>query len=111
MIDKDCPDIIGHMDKIKMHNTVKPYFNEEDEWYRKQVQETLDLIAEKGCIMEVSSRGLYKHDPPLLYPDAWVVKQAYLRKIPVMLNSDAHHPDEIDYYFTGDRIDDEKNRL
>ena len=99
MIDKDCPDIIGHMDKIKMHNTVKPYFDEEEEWYRKQVGETLDLIAEKGCIMEVSSRGLYKHNPPLLYPSAWVIKQAYLRKIPVMLNSDAHHPDEIDCYF------------
>jgi histidinol-phosphatase (PHP family) len=99
MIDMDCPDIIGHMDKIKMHNTVKTYFNEEDEWYRKQVEETLDLVAEKGCIMEVSSRGLYKHNPPLLYPAAWVVKQAFLRKVPVMINSDAHHPDEIDYGF------------
>ena len=38
------------------------------EWYRKQVKETLDLIAEKGCIMEVNSRGLYKHDPPLVIP-------------------------------------------
>jgi histidinol-phosphatase (PHP family) len=100
MIDKDCPDIIGHMDKIKMHNSVKHYFNEEEEWYRNQVEETLDLIQEKGCIMEVSSRGLYKHNPPLLYPDQWIIKQAYRRKIPVMLNSDAHHPDEIDYYFT-----------
>jgi len=100
MVDKDCPDIIGHMDKIKIHNSVKFYLDEEDDWYKKQVQETLDLIAEKDCIMEVSSRGLYKHDPPLLYPSAWVIKQAFLRKIPVMINSDAHHPDEIDYCFT-----------
>jgi histidinol-phosphatase (PHP family) len=61
--------------------------------------ETLDLISEKECIIEVSTRGLYRHDPPLLYPSAWVIKQAFLRKIPVMLNSDAHHPDEIDCYF------------
>jgi histidinol-phosphatase (PHP family) len=100
MIDRDCPDIIGHMDKIKMHNTVSPYFDEEDNWYRNEVEETLDLIAEKGCIIEVSSRGLYKHDPPLLYPDARVIRQAYLRKIPVMINSDSHHPDEIDYCFS-----------
>jgi histidinol-phosphatase (PHP family) len=99
MIEKDCPDVIAHMDKIKMHNTVRPYFDEEAEWYRKQVYETLDLIAEKGCIMEVNSRGLYKHDPPLLYPGPWVIEQAYLRKIPVMLNSDAHHPDDIEKGF------------
>jgi histidinol-phosphatase (PHP family) len=99
MVDRDCPDIIGHMDKIKMHNSVKPYFDEEEIWYRKQLEETLDLIAEKGCIIEVSTRGLYKHDPPLLYPDAWVIRQACMRKIPVMLNSDAHHPDDIDQCF------------
>jgi histidinol-phosphatase (PHP family) len=99
MVDKDCPDIIGHMDKIKMHNSVKPYLNEDEEWYRRQVEDTLDLIAEKGCIMEVSTRGLYKHNPPLLYPGAWVIKQAFMRKIPVMLNSDAHHPDEIENCF------------
>jgi histidinol-phosphatase (PHP family) len=100
MIEKDCPDIIGHMDKIKMHNSVKHYVNEEEKWYRKEVKETLDLIAEKGCILEVNSRGLYKHNPPLLYPGPWVIKQAFLRNIPVMLNSDAHHPDEIESGFT-----------
>jgi histidinol-phosphatase (PHP family) len=100
MIDKDCPDVIAHMDKIKMHNTVRPYFDEETEWYRKQVKDTLDIIAEKGCIMEVNTRGLYKHVPPLLYPGLWVIKQAYLRKIPVMLNSDSHHPDDIESGFT-----------
>jgi histidinol-phosphatase (PHP family) len=100
MVDKDCPDIIGHMDKIKMHNTVKHYFDEDAPWYRRQVEETLDLIAEKGCIIEVSTRGLYKHNPPLLYPDARVIKQAYLRKIPVMINSDSHHPDDIDCFFS-----------
>jgi len=99
MIDSDCPDIIGHMDKIKMHNSVRPYFDEEEDWYNRQVDETLDLIAEKECILEVSTRGLYKHDPPLLYPGPRVIRQAFIRKIPLMLNSDSHHPDEIDNYF------------
>lgn len=100
MVDMDCPDIIGHMDKIKMHNSVLNYFDDGEEWYRKQVNETLDLIAEKGCIIEVSTRGLYKHNPPLLYPDLRAVKEALERKIPVMINSDAHHPDEIGNCFT-----------
>jgi histidinol-phosphatase (PHP family) len=82
-----------------MHNSLLHYFDDGEEWYRKQVNETLDLIAEKGCIIEVSTRGLYKHNPPLLYPDIRVVRQARERKIPVMINSDAHHPDEIDNCF------------
>jgi len=43
--------VVGHMDKIKMHNSAKPYFSEEDPWYRAQVEETLDLVARTGCIL------------------------------------------------------------
>jgi len=99
MVENEKPDIIGHMDKIKMHNSVSAYFNEEDKWYRDEVVKTLDLIAEKGCIVEVNTRGLYKHNPPMLYPGKWVLEQAFQRKIPVMVNSDAHHPDEIESGF------------
>jgi histidinol-phosphatase (PHP family) len=100
MVENDKPDIVGHMDKIKMHNKVRTYFSEDDKWYRDQVEETLELIAQKGCILEVNTRGLYKHNPPMLYPGRWVLEQAYLRKIPVLLNSDAHHPDEIEAGFS-----------
>jgi histidinol-phosphatase (PHP family) len=100
MVETDVPDIIGHMDKIKMHNTVKTYFREDEKWYVKEVEHTLDLIARCNCIVEVNTRGLYKHDPPLMYPSAWVLERIYKKGIPVMLNSDSHHPDEIDLGFT-----------
>jgi histidinol-phosphatase (PHP family) len=96
MVQKERPDIVGHMDKIKMHNTVRPYFSEEDPWYREQVEESLYLISRTGCIMEVNTRGYYKHDPPLLYPGKWVLERAFDLRIPVLLSSDAHHPDEIE---------------
>jgi len=100
MAEIDCPDIVGHMDKIKMHNCVQPYLNEEAKWYTDLVEETLEVIRQKGCMVEVNTRGLYKHNPPLLYPGPWVLKRLYQKKIPVMLNSDAHHPDEIESGFT-----------
>jgi len=100
MVETDVPDIIGHMDKIKMHNTVRTYFSEEDKWYVSQVEETLDQVARFGCIVEVNTRGLYKHNPPMLYPSIWILERIYEKGIPVMINSDSHHPDEIDLGFS-----------
>lgn len=100
MVEYDTPDVIGHMDKIKMHNSVHPYLNEEEKWYTNLVDESLELIKQKGCIVEVNTRGLYKHNPPLLYPGAWILERIFKKKIPVMLNSDSHHPDEIENGFS-----------
>jgi histidinol-phosphatase (PHP family) len=100
MLQNDPPDVIGHMDKIKKHNTARAFFSEDEKWYRDQVEETLDLIASTGCILEVNTNGLYRHNPPMLYPSSWILKSAYRRKIPVMMNSDSHHPDEIEKGFS-----------
>jgi histidinol-phosphatase (PHP family) len=100
MIEQERPDIVGHLDKIKMHNTVRPYFNEGEKWYKEQVEETLGLIAQNGCILEVNTRGYIKQNPPMLYPGKWVLERAFQYNIPVMLNSDAHHPEEIDAGFS-----------
>jgi histidinol-phosphatase (PHP family) len=100
MVEVDNPDVIGHMDKIKMHNSFKPYLNEEDKWYIELVEESLEIIKQKGCIVEVNTRGLYKKDPPVLYPGLWVLERIYQKKIPVMLNSDSHHPNEIELGFS-----------
>ena len=52
MIENESFDIIAHFDKIKMHNRDR-YFHEDEPWYRKLALETLDLIREKGLIMEI----------------------------------------------------------
>ncbi len=95
MLTETKPDILGHVDKIKMHNKAKPHFNEAESWYRDAMMETLELAARTGIIMEVNTRGMYKklsHEP---YPSAWILKEAHALGIPVMINSDSHHPREI----------------
>ncbi len=96
MVSQNKPDVVGHMDKIKMHNHLGGYLNEEDGWYIEQVEQCLDLIASEGIIVEVNTRGLYKNDPARLYPSAWICKRILAKKIPVMLNSDSHQPQEMD---------------
>jgi len=95
MLDEDCPDIVGHLDKIKMQNSREHFFSETEQWYRDELRATLEAIADSGAIIEVNTRGLYKKRSAELYPGVWALEQALELDIPIMLNSDAHHPSEI----------------
>lgn len=95
MLTEAKPDILGHLDKIKMHNVDKPHFSETDPWYRDAVMETLELTAKSGVIMEANTRGMYKKLSQEPYPSLWILKEAKALGIPVMINSDSHVPREI----------------
>ncbi|MEI6823586.1 MAG: histidinol-phosphatase [Bacteroidota bacterium] len=94
MITNQHPDIIGHFDKVKMNNKGR-YFSVEEKWYNDLVNESLDVIKESGCIMEVNTRGLYKKRSDELFPSATILKRIHKMNIPITLSSDAHKPTEL----------------
>jgi len=98
MIENEPFDIIAHFDKIKMHNRDR-YFHEDEPWYRKLALETLDLIREKGLIMEVNTRGIYKKRYNGFYPSPWLMEEACKMHIPAIVSADAHHFSEITLEF------------
>ncbi|MEI7662562.1 MAG: histidinol-phosphatase [Bacteroidota bacterium] len=93
------PDIVGHLDKIKMYNRDR-YFSEEAPWYVELVDETLGLIKETGCVVEVNTRGIYKKRSETLFPGPAILKKLFQQNIPITLSSDAHKPHEISLLFT-----------
>lgn len=98
MISREKFDIIGHFDKIKMHNKGR-YFSEEESWYRDWIMQCLERIAEKGIIIEVNTRGIYKKRSESTFPGEFVIQEANKKGIPLTLSSDAHHMEEIDALF------------
>ncbi|PLX02186.1 MAG: hypothetical protein C0595_11870, partial [Marinilabiliales bacterium] len=98
MIETQDFDIIGHFDKIKMHNANR-FFTDEDVWYRKLIDETVELIKEKGLIVEINTRGLYKKRSDKLFPDDYALKSVKEKNIPIIISSDAHKADEINNLF------------
>jgi histidinol-phosphatase (PHP family) len=98
MVAIEKPDIVGHLDKIKMHNRGR-FFSEEDPWYLGQVDETLEVIRDGGSVIEVNTRGLYKKRSDSLFPGPAILKKILSMKIPVMISSDAHRPHELSDYF------------
>jgi len=88
------PDIIGHLDKIKMYNRGR-YFSETDSWYVELVDETLELIKDTGCVVEVNTRGLYKKRADDFFPGKEILSKIKHLRIPVTIVSDAHKPGEL----------------
>ena len=98
MIENEPFDIIAHFDKIKMHNRNR-YFHEDEPWYRKLALETLDLIREKGLVMEINTRGIYKKRYNGFYPSPWLMEEACKMGVPAIISADAHHFSEITLEF------------
>ncbi|GAB2794169.1 histidinol-phosphatase [Rhabdobacter roseus] len=94
MVEQDPPLIVGHLDKIKIHNLNESLYREQDDWYQAEIDHTLEVIAAAGCVLEVNTRGMYKRNLDT-YPSATILKKVLARNIPVMLNADSHAPEEI----------------
>lgn len=95
MIELDKPDIVGHIDKIKMFNTKGNYFDEEEAWYRDQIDLTISLLKKQNVIVEINTRGFYRYGQSDLYPSEWIIQRMKTAGIPLMINSDSHAPKEI----------------
>jgi histidinol-phosphatase (PHP family) len=93
------PDIIGHFDVIKKNNRGGRYFSEQEPWYRSAVGRTLDAVAASACILEINTGGIVRGTSGALYPSLWILSECHRRQIPVMINSDAHLPEQLDGYY------------
>jgi histidinol-phosphatase (PHP family) len=100
MIVTSPPEIVGHLDKIKMQNHDNKFFSEEDAWYVSEIKATLDVIANSNCILEVNTRGIYQKKTTSTYPSPWVLELALKKNIPVTISSDAHHPNDLTNHFS-----------
>ena len=94
MLLEDPPNILGHFDKIKMHNKYRFYFSEDDAWYKDCIMQTLEIAKKQNVIVEINTRGRYKKIADY-YPSQWVWKEMKNLDIPIVINSDCHHPKEI----------------
>lgn len=93
------PNIIGHLDLIKKFNSEDKYFSENQEWYKLEVFNTLEVIAKHDAILEVNTSGMFQGVIKEFYPSTWILKEARKLSIPVMINSDAHRLKAIDAKF------------
>lgn len=98
MIRTEKPTILGHFDKIKMHNRNR-HFTDADAWYVRLIDQTLDTIKQTDCIVELNTRGIYKKRSEELFPSASIAMKMKDLGIPITISSDAHDPTELPLLF------------
>ena len=94
MLERNRPTIVGHPDKIVMHNRDR-YFTEDEPWYRDLALETMHLIHDLGLICEINTRGIYKGRHADFYPGKWLIQEMKELRIPVIVSTDAHQPSDL----------------
>ena len=94
MLERNRPTIVGHPDKIVMHNRDR-YFTEDEKWYRDLALETIHLIKELNLICEINTRGIYKGRHADYYPGKWLIQEMKKLRIPVIVSTDAHAPEDL----------------
>lgn len=94
MITSQKPEVIGHIDKILMHNR-NEFFTEDEKWYRDLLLGCLEVAKQQNSIVEINTRGLYKKRYHTYFPGPHIMKEMHNMHIPVTISSDAHKPDEV----------------
>ncbi|MDR7522849.1 MAG: histidinol-phosphatase [Armatimonadota bacterium] len=91
-------DIVGHLDRIKMWNREARYFREDEPWYRREVEATLQACARAGIVVEVNTNG-WRQAARQPYPSPWIVRRCLDLGIPLVVTTDAHAPSRVtDFY-------------
>lgn len=94
MIETEKPDILGHCDKVLMHNRGR-FISFDDLFHLDLLKETIKLAAEKNIIVEINTRGIYRNLHNDYYPGKYIFSFLKENNVRVMLSADAHMTDQI----------------
>ena len=92
-------DFIGHFDLVKKNNAGGRYFDQDSSWYKDAAHEVLEMIADKDLMLEINTGGMSRGFMQEPYPSVEILKTCKRLGIKLILNSDAHQPDDITYGF------------
>lgn len=91
--------IIGHPDLIRKFNDKIHFFDENDDFYRKELIETAKAISHAGVICEINTGAIARGYLKNPYPSIYFLSLLHDYNVPVILSSDAHHKEHIDFCF------------
>jgi histidinol-phosphatase (PHP family) len=99
MLKKGKFEIIGHPDLIKLRNGALNFFDENENWYKEQLQLTAKAIAAAGVIAEINTGAIARGLMNDVYPGEQFLGYLKEQGVPVCINADAHKCEFLDASF------------
>ncbi len=98
MLQKGDFDILGHCDLIRKFNSKGAFFDENESWYKSEIKALVEEISRNGCLVEINT-GALARGYDVLYPGEYCLELMKEKNIPVIINSDCHNAEKIDFGF------------
>lgn len=92
-------DIVGHFDLITKFNENNKYFDENSEEYKKIALEALEVVAMDKPIFEINTGAMARGFRTRPYPDMFLIDRIKELGCKLILTSDCHDKNNLDYEF------------
>jgi histidinol-phosphatase (PHP family) len=92
-------DLLGHPDLVKKNNSGSKFFSEDTDFYRQKTAGIAALMAGTNVPAEVNTGGMNRGKIKDCYPSAAFLKLFRERKVPMVINADAHRAEDLDGHY------------
>lgn len=90
-------DIIGHFDLLTKFDRNNEIFSPKEARYKKAALSALEELMEEKQILEVNTGAMSRGYKDMPYPDIWILEEIKKRGGRVILTSDCHQAENLDY--------------
>jgi len=91
--------LIAHFDLVTKFNEDGSFFDENDRRYRHAAMEAMEHLCESDIVLEINTGAMSRGYRTTPYPSEYLLKEAAVRHIPVMINGDVHAAENIVHGF------------
>ncbi|MDR3311606.1 MAG: histidinol-phosphatase [Spirochaetaceae bacterium] len=99
MLSRGGFDILAHPDVVRKRNGVLHFFDENDDWYLREIDATARAASQAGVIVEINTGGIARGALDDVYPSRRFLKALHQYGVPVIISSDAHRTSHLDVAF------------
>ena len=92
-------DVIGHVDIITKNNEILNFVDTSSKEYQTYAIESVRELAKKTDIFEMNTGAMSRGYRTAPYPENFILKELNRLGKGIILTSDCHNKDHLDYYF------------
>ncbi|MBQ4649788.1 MAG: histidinol-phosphatase [Firmicutes bacterium] len=92
--------IIGHFDLLTKFSEQHSWFDEKHPRYVAAVENALDKLIPQNVVFEINTGAMARGVRTTPYPAPWILRRIAEKGGKIMINSDCHHKDYLNYGFS-----------